>query len=955
MAERAPAYTATRHVVPSFPVDRHGDGTAPPKPALVRVPRHGYAVGTRCAERTFVTRILDLPLRFPRAVLALMALITGVFAWHAIGLRVDSSTDNLLPLDDPERSYYERVRQELGTEEVLVIGVFADDVFAPATLSKIDALSRELDALDGVEEVLSLTTVKGARMTDFGLETGKLMKKLPKTADEAQRFRETVYDNELYVGSVVAADGKAAGISVTFEAMSDIELIDGGYEGRVRAIVAAQEGPEEFAIAGIPTLKVFGARYLQDDLFRFMPLSVLIVTLVLAYTFRTARGVLVPLTTVLVGVVWTTGFMVIVDRPINLGTVVLPPLLLAVGVAYAVHMMSRYYEELTDGRSPQETVKATLGHVRLPVGVAALTTLAGFATFILTPIRAIYEFGLFATFGLGVILLASFTVLPAVLVWLPEPQRTRSLHQSSGRTSQLLGMLGQNAVRRRNQVLLCAAAVCAFSIVGIFQIRVDTDFQSFFDPNGPIRTDGQRINDHLAGTQALAVIVEGDGPGSATELEVLAAVRDLQAFLEEQPGVDQTLSIVDVLMRVREVIDPEANPFPESQSAISQLLMLGNPRDYRAALNADESRASILVRTRLSGSTEVGHLVDTIRSFAAERFPRSVDVRPTGTLVLLNRTADTLAWGQVRGLWQVFVVLLALMCVLFLSVRIGFLSLLPNLVPIVILFGVMGWFGISLNISTTLIAAMAIGIAIDDTIHYLGTFSGELRRTGDQTRAMQNATRSVGVPMIVTSLALAAGFLVLTLSNFGPVRDFGLLSAVTMLVALVSDLVVTPAILMTTKIITAWDVLYLKLGPAPQQQIPLFAGLRSLEARIVALMGQIVEVEAGAVLTHAGETRAEMYVLLSGRADVLRNGTSVHTLKRGDVFGEMGLMRKEPRSADVVATTDLAYVIFDEAFVQRIRRRYPRIGNTILYNLTRILSDRLDATTGQLAARATNP
>lgn len=902
-----------------------------------------------------MTRLLELPQRYPRIVLAGIAAVTLFFGWHATGLRVDSSVENLLPLDDPERTYYEGVREEFGTEEVLVVAVFADDVFAPATLASIDALSRQLLALDGVTDVLSLTTAKGVRMTDFGLETGRLMKKLPADRDAAQAFRALVFENPLYLGTIVSEDARVAGISVVFDPMSDEAFLDGDYEGKVRAIVAAQPGPEQFAITGIPTLKVFGARYLQDDLLRFMPLSVLIVAFVLGFTFRTPRGVLIPLTTVLIGVVWTVGFMMLTGTAINLGTVVLPPLLLAVGVAYAVHMMSRYYEDLQPDRSPRETVAHALAHVRLPVGVAALTTLAGFATFLLTPIRAIYEFGLYATFGLAAILLASFTVLPALLVLLPAGKPARRMHDDGGTVGRILGALGENAVRRRNHVLGLAVVVCLVSIWGITHIRVDTDFQGFFDPDGPIRSEAARVGASLAGTQALAVVVDGGEPQSVTKLDVLSAIRDLQRFMESRPGVDKTLSIVDVLMRVRTVIDPDADPFPESQAAISQLLMLGSPRDYKEALNADGSRASILVRTQLTGSTEVGAFVAEVRAFAAERFPRGVEVRPTGTLVLLNRTADTLAWGQIRGLWQVFAVLLVLMCVLFLSFRIGFLSLLPNMIPIIILFGIMGWSGIPLNISTTLIAAMAIGIAIDDTIHYLGTFSAELRRTGDQAQAMKNATRSVGVPMVVTSLALAAGFCVLMLSNFAPVRDFGMLSAVTMLIALFSDLVITPAILMTTKIITAWDLLYLKLGPAPHKQIPLFAGLGNLQAKLVALMAQIVEASPGTPVTRTGETKQEMYVLLSGEANVLRNGQVVHTLRRGDVFGEMGLMRGQPRSADITAAAQIEYLVLDDAFLRRIRGRYPRIGNTILYNLTRILSDRLDATTGRLAALDRTP
>jgi CRP-like cAMP-binding protein len=184
------------------------------------------------------------------------------------------------------------------------------------------------------------------------------------------------------------------------------------------------------------------------------------------------------------------------------------------------------------------------------------------------------------------------------------------------------------------------------------------------------------------------------------------------------------------------------------------------------------------------------------------------------------------------------------------------------------------------------------------------------------------------------------------------VRDFGLMSSITMAVALASDLFITPALMMTTNIITIWDLLYLKLGPDPQKQIPLFHGLRSVQAKIVVLMAKLASAERGAFITREGEVKAEMYVLLSGRAEVRRGGSSrnLRTLSRGDVIGEMGLVRRLPRSADVVAVEEVEYLVLDETFLQRIRGRYPRIGNTVLYNLTRILSDRLDTTTSRLAA-----
>ncbi len=357
----------------------------------------------------------------------------------------------------------------------------------------------------------------------------------------------------------------------------------------------------------------------------------------------------------------------------------------------------------------------------------------------------------------------------------------------------------------------------------------------------------------------------------------------------------------------------------------------------------------MIVRTTLSGSADVGAFVQRVEQFAAARFPAGVTVRPTGTVVLLNQSADALVWGQVTGLWQELGALLALLSFLFLSVRVGVLALIPNVIPTVMLFGLMGWSGISLNVSTSTIAAIAIGIAIDDTIHLLSSFNAELRRSGDRDRAVAYAIRSAGQAAVFISTALAAGFFIVCLSNFQPVQHFGLLSGVTMGVALITELFFTPALMATTNIVTLWDLLFLKLGPEPHKQIPLFEGLRPFQAKIVVLMAHLASAQRGFALTRRGELRGELYVLLNGQADVCRgDGNVIRRLGRGDVIGEMGLVRQRPRSADVILAENTEYLVLDGRFVRRLRRQYPRIAATVFFNLARILSDRLENTTDQL-------
>jgi hypothetical protein len=273
--------------------------------------------------------------------------------------------------------------------------------------------------------------------------------------------------------------------------------------------------------------------------------------------------------------------------------------------------------------------------------------------------------------------------------------------------------------------------------------------------------------------------------------------------------------------------------------------------------------------------------------------------------------------------------------------------MVPNLVPIAFFFGLMGILEVPLNLGTSIIAAMALGISVDDTIHLMTRLSREIRGTSEQSEALLRTFASVGKPAVFTALLLVGGYATLAFSTFVPLRQFGLLSAATIFAAVIADLVLLPALLATTRIITLWDLLRLKLGADPVRTIPLFRDLRPAQARIVALMGELKSFAPGQHVIRRGEQGDEMFVILSGRAEAILEETperrQVFPFDRGDVFGEMGLVRRDLRTADVVAVEDLEVMSMDERFLARLQSRYPRIASKIFLNVSRILSDRLQA------------
>jgi predicted RND superfamily exporter protein len=892
-----------------------------------------------------VRRLIDLPLDSPRLTLALLIAITVLFAIPATQIRVDSAIETLLPADDDDRRYYRQTRATFGSEEATVIAIFAPDVFAPNVLSRIDRLSNRLAEIEGVREVVSLTTVRGVESDEYGVSVGKLLRELPKTPEEASGFRERVFKSPLYVGNLVSERGDATLALVLFDELTDTQMLELDVQSRIDAALSEDWTEEEYAVTGLQELKVSGAKLMEADLQRFLPVSVAVVVAVLAWAYGTWRGVLLPLAAVGMGLVWTVGIMVLSGSAINMGTLVLPPLVITIGIADSIQVMSRYYQELAPGKSREEVVRATMADVRLPLAIAGVTTVLGSATLTWSPIPAIRDLGIYSLIGISAVSFLALTLLPAALLVLPDAPL---LKPHGHRVIGLLEALGRFAIRRRGAVLVGTVVLCALSGWAALSLRVETDYVGFFDPAGEVRRDAERVASALGGAYPLYVVVDGVGPRAVRDLEALAAVRDLQSFIEEQPGVVTTLSLVNYLQIVRRALDPEARgSIPESQTELDQLLTFVAPEDVRPVVSPDYLRANILVRADVSGSTAVSDLVTKIEDYARRRLPRGLEAHVTGTLVLLNRTADTLARGQVWSLVQMVLMLGAVMWLLFLSLRIGILALIPNVVPIILLFGLMAVVGIDLNVSTSMIAVLALGIAVDDTIHYLSALNTEVRRTGSQEQALMEVGRGVGQPILITSIALAAGFLVPCLSSFRPVRDFGFLSSATMLIAIFCELLLVPALVMSTRIITIWDLLYLKLGPDPHLQVPLFAGLRPLQARIVVLMAHLERCPGGTFLTRRGELREELYVLLRGRVEVRvdQEGPAIRALGRGDVLGEMGLVRHQPRSADAVCVNETEYLVLDGDFLQRLLRRYPRIAAKLFLNLTRILSDRLESAT----------
>src|SRR3989441_4882602 len=910
-------------------------------------------------------RVYHLIVYKPKSVLFLILLLTGFLAYHARHIRLDSSVDSLLHKEDPEKHYYNEVRQLFGSDEIGVIGLITDNVYTAEVLQKIKRLTEEIRKIPQVKSVVSLSNAQDI-IASVAEEPALLVPDIPRTAVGWDALKEQVNDVPVYVKNLVSPDGHAAAIIITFlDGLSDEEFRRRGINETIQAIVDKESGPERLYYTGLPYFKTHLAKSMREDLTRFVPLTLFLLVVFLFVSFRSLGRVFLPTLTVVVSLTLPLGIMVLAGSRLSLGSIALPPLLLVLGTMYSLHVVAEYYELAQPGRSAREVVLETLQKTSAPTFITALTTILGFLSLLVNSIVSIREMGIYASVGITVAFVLSLVLIPALLVLLPLPTRAEEVFSTV--LSAALQRVTQTDIHHRGGIIVACLLISVLCTWLSFSIQVDSNFQSFFRETDPIRQATDAINRHLAGSTAFYVVIDGEQKNAIKKWDTLWRIKNLQLYIDSLPGVEKTISFVDyceMLDRgIQEIpLEPLEGELLEPPQPEVKTTFWANPAQLKGVmrlvfLNAlsvasvvnhpNYSRTVILVRTSLSRSRDIAALVDQIEAFARGHFPPELSVHPTGNLILLTRTTGNIVSGQIQSLALSAVVIFALMAALFLSARVGLIAMVPNVFPLFVFFGLMGVSGAELNFGTNIIASIALGVAVDDTIHIMTRLSATVRTIADQEQALLQSLSTVGKPALYASLVLFLGFLTLCFSTFVPIREFGFLSAVTILVGLVGEIALLPAMLAITPIITLWDLLHVKLGKDPQKTIGLFASLRPSQAKIVALMGELKSFPRGQAIIRQGEMGNEMYVLINGTADVSMNANGqarlLNKLGRGAVFGEMGLIRHHERTADVIATEDVEVLTVNERFLTRIKRRYPRIATEIFFNISKILSDRLEA------------
>src|SRR6266705_3266505 len=629
--------------------------------------------------------------RHPLAVVVANLAVTAVLGLYAVHIRIENSLESMLPAGDPKVAYYNATWALFGSDDVGVIGVRADDVFAPSTLEKIARVTDALAKVPGVESVLSITNVVDP-FANVGF-TPRLLPRIPPTPDEVEAVKRRLAAIPLLGKNLIADDFRGAAITAFFKNLTDAQYLDLGVDRRIMETLAAEDGPEALVYTGAAHVKQAAVDLMRRDIARFTPIALALILLVLWFSFGTLRGIFLPVLAVAMALVWTLGVIVLTGKALTFGTSVLPPLLLVVGSSYAIHVMARYYEQVGARAPPDELVVRAFARVWLPLVISALTTVIGFGSLMVNRITAIWDLGLFAVVGVVCLTVTCLTFLPAALQLMPSRLRSARSGKISPTLAENLRRLGERVYTKRRQILWAGAALSLVALAGARRIRVDADFLYYFTPGSEVRRANEMINREIIGSNPFYIVVEGGAPGVIRRWEVLKLIKDLQEFLGTLPGVTSSISIVDFLEALEAgvnahsddelVVDEQGNivpteqpkPFWEDPKSLPPLLdQLKVFEGIKIAVTPDFRTASILVRTNLSGSRRVEETLDRIRLYVAEHFPAEIPVNLTGTLVLLTGTASDIVAGQIKSLTLALGIIFLVMTAMFLSAKIGFFA-----------------------------------------------------------------------------------------------------------------------------------------------------------------------------------------------------------------------------------------------------------------------------------------
>jgi len=752
---------------------------------------------------------------YPRSIMAIIAALTLFFAWQIPKLEISADIQDWVPPDHPATILNQQAEDQFGVVDPVVVGILSDHpdgIFNSNSLKLIFDLTAEIEALDGavVGDTIGLASSKNITSTEEGLVVEPFMEVPPETEAEIEALRQAVFENEMFVGNIVSRDGRAALIISKFEDDVEKEQV---YRDVERIVNRYRESnSEKIFFTGRPVMEGFVGIEVPRDISRMLPAVAAIVIIVLYFTFRCVRGVVLPMMVVGASATWALGIMAITNVPLYLIATWIPIILIAIGCAYGIHILNRYFEETASSppdADSKEIVRAAMLDIWKPVAMASLTTSAGFLSLVTVVVIPIRTVGIFTSIGIVCALFFSLTLIPAALSMM-KPKRIAPIsfmrnngHASAGALGHALSVGGTFVCRWRIALILTAALVSVVSVALLPRLYVDDGMAMNLSRKSEVLKAHYFLNDLMGGSTILSVVIDGKKQDAMKDPELLRRLDELQRFAEEQEEAGGSISLAEFLKRMHLVMNENKEQYraiPDSRELAAQYLLLynmsGDPGDFDEVVDYDYRKANVKIQLKRDNAAGIKRFVSKLQPFLDKNFgDLGIETLITGHATVIVVVVDLVISGLLTGLLAALVIIFLITSSMFRSPFLGLIMLIPVVAAMLVNFGVLSGFGIRLGIATAMNSCIGIGIGIDYTIHFVARYRKLLRQNPDRELAISRTMTSSGKAIFFNALVVILGFLVLVFSVTPPNQYLGLLVALNMLTSFLGAMTVLPAIL----------------------------------------------------------------------------------------------------------------------------------------------------------------
>ena len=781
--------------------------------------------------------IHDNPIKVILVVLLLLAFPIS----HLPLIKMDTSTEGFMHDDDPVLLKYNAFRAEFGRDERIAVAIKSDKIFTLEFLNNLKALHEEIEAkVPYIDDVTSLYNVRNTRGDGDLLITDDLLEPMPTTQAEVEGIKERALASHFYKDLLLSSDGKMTMVMIETDAYShagekevsvEDEFADGFEEStsettKKREFLSDSENKEllsilggivkkyqdkgmEIYIAGSPAVNNALKAQMSADMQKFTRMTFLIILIFLFVMFRRVSAVLYPLLIIIFSLLTTIGTMAWAGVAFKLPTQIVPSLLLAVSVGATVHILSIFFDRFNARGSRRDAIVFTMEHSGLAIAMTSITTAIGVGSFAGSKVAPIADLGLFASLGVMVSLFLTLTLLPALLSITKLKPHKRETHNNS-KLDNMMKHLALIPVRYYKQILVVGAILVAMALYSASKIELSHNPLTWFQPDNYNRVSTETIDKAMNGTVTIEVTIdtkETNGWNDPKRLEKLNTLSaELETYVDQYTHIGKVISLATIVKETNRALhsnDEKYYTIPKDANLVSQELLLfenSGSDDLEDVVDSQFSKARVTIKLPWTGAVKAWGVLQYVNEEVSSTFPKE-EVITTGMIPLLINTFAQAVSSSVDSYLIAFLGITIMMMLILGSVRIGLLSMIPNLTPIILGLLIMYAMDIPLDMFTLLIGSIAIGLAVDDTIHFMHNFKRYYLESGDSAEAIENTFFTTGKAMVITTIVLSLGFYSYMMGDMVSVQNFGLLTGSVITLALIGDLFLAPALMM---VVTKW-------------------------------------------------------------------------------------------------------------------------------------------------------